>query len=212
MDIGGSQALLKWGMHTSALAARRLKPPSRWADPAREAMAPQRRRDERRKRRLTCQLRHGSEALRGIVLDVSRGGLFVQTSTPVPSGTEVIVAFPPRAEGPAFELRARVVRRRRVPQRLASLAPSGLGLQVLEAPDAYHDLVERREDRSHAAGDPAAPVAPTIPLQKYRVRVTQRGSPRSRTLVLEAEHEQEARSRIAREMGADWDLVEIEAC
>lgn len=146
------------------------------------------------------------------MLDISHGGLFVQTSTPLPPGTEMIVAFPRRAEGPPFELRARVVRRRRVPQRLASLAPSGLGLRVLEAPDAYHDLVERREDRSAGDGAPEASAPPVAPRQKYRVRVAQRGSPRSRTLVLEAESEKEALSRVACDMGTGWDVVELEAC
>ncbi len=174
-------------------------------------MAPQRRRDERRKRRLTCRLRHQGDALRGIVLDLSRGGLFVQTSTPLPPRSEVVVEVDERSDGPAFEVRARVVRRRRVPQRLAALMPAGLGLRVLEAPEAYHDLVERRE-RAAANEPDASAAADTSPARKYRIRVTQRGSPRSRTLDLEAESEEQARARVARELGTGWDVVEIEAC
>ena len=40
--------------------------------------------------------------------------------------------------------------------------------------------------------------------------MTLRGSPRSRTLLLEAASGDQLRERVARELGAGWDLVELE--
>jgi hypothetical protein len=156
-------------------------------------MAPERRRDERQKRRLTCRVDHEDQSFRGIVLDISPAGLFIQTTSPIPPGSRVVVELPSQGNEKAFEVRARVARRRRVPQRLGSSMPAGLGLRVLDPPPAY-------------ASEPEA--GPE--LLKYRARMTRRGSPRSRTLVLEATCEDEVRARLARDLGADWDVVELE--
>jgi hypothetical protein len=171
-------------------------------------MAAERRRDERQKRRLTCRVGHEDQHFRGIVLDISPTGLFIQTTSPIPPGSLVVVEFPTRGHAEAFEVRARVARRRRVPQRLASLMPAGLGLRVLDPPPAYARLVLREDAVATAGRDPEAKTAPE--LVKYRVRVTCRGSPRSHTLVLEARSEDDLRARLARSLGADWDVVELE--
>jgi len=171
-------------------------------------MAPERRRDERQKRRLTCRVDHEDQSFRGIVLDISPAGLFIQTTSPIPPGSRVVVELPSQGSEKAFEVQARVARRRRVPQRLASLMPAGLGLRVLDPPPAYARLV-RREDAAEKADRDSEPEAGPE-LLKYRARMTRRGSPRSRTLVLEATCEDEVRARLARDLGADWDVVELE--
>ena len=171
-------------------------------------MAPERRRDERQKRRLTCRVGYEDQHFRGIVLDISSEGLFIQTTRPIPPGSSVVVEFPSQRSTDAFEVRARVARRRRVPQRLASLMPAGLGLRVLDPPPAYARLVLRQDAVARSARGPEAKAGPD--LLKYRIRLTRRGSPRSRTLVLEATSEEDVRARLARDMGADWDVVELE--
>ena len=171
-------------------------------------MAPERRRDERKKRRLTCRVGYEDRHFRGIVLDISSAGLFIQTTSPIPPGSRVVVEFPSQGSAEAFEVRARVARRRRVPQRLASLMPAGLGLRVLDPPPAYARLVLRQDAVAISARGPEAKAGPD--LLKYRIRLTRRGSPRSRTLVLEATSEDDVRARLARDMGADWDVVELE--
>jgi hypothetical protein len=175
-------------------------------------MAAERRRDERQKRRLTCRVGHEGQRFSGIVLDISPTGLFIQTTSPIPPGSTVVVELPRQGTAEAFEVRARVARRRRVPQRLASLMTAGIGLKVLDPPPAYAHLVQREDDASRAARGPEeSPEQASGPeLVKYRIRMTRRGSPRSRTLVLEATSEEEVRTRLARDLGADWDLVELE--
>jgi hypothetical protein len=171
-------------------------------------MAPERRRDERQKRRLTCRVGHEDQHFRGIVLDISPAGLFIQTTSPIPPGSMVVVEFSSQGNAEAFEVRARVARRRRVPQRLASLMPAGLGLRVLDPPPAYASLILREDAATRAVRGPEAEPGPEV--VKYRIRMTRRGSPRSRTLVLEATNEDDVRARLAREFGADWDVVELE--
>jgi hypothetical protein len=171
-------------------------------------MAAERRREERQRRRLTCQVLHEGKHFRGIVIDLSSTGLFIQTTIPIPNGSEIVVEFPDQGGRPAFEVRARVARRRRVPPRLASLMPSGLGLRVLDPSEAYAGLVRREEAAETAAEEKRAEDGPA--LTKYRIRITRRGSPRSRTLVLEAASEEEARVRVARDLGDGWDVVELE--
>jgi hypothetical protein len=86
--------------------------------------------------------------------------------------------------------------------------PSGLGLRVLDPSEAYAGLVRREEAAETAAEEKRAEDGPA--LTKYRIRVTRRGSPRSRTLVLEAASEEQARARVARDLGDGWDVVELE--
>src|SRR3972149_4863374 len=93
-----------------------------------------RRSSDRVKRRLTVGLRIGAQQHHGIVLDISPSGLFVATTAPIQPGTELVVEFSAHDGGSAFEVRARVVRRRRGPQNLQSYAGPGIGLQVIEPP------------------------------------------------------------------------------
>ena len=155
-----------------------------------------------------CRVAYEDQQFRGIVLDISPAGLFIQTTSPIPPGSRVVVEFPSQGPTESFEVRARVARRRQVPQRLAALMPAGLGLRVLDPPEAYARLVLRQDAVAGAARGPAAETGPE--LAKYRVRVTRRGSPRSRTLVLEAASEDDVHTRVARDLGADWDVVELE--
>ena len=81
----------------------------------------ERRKVERLKQRLTCELVMGDRRHPGIVLDVSPTGLFVQTSASPPPGERVRVKLrcPGRAE---VEVVASVARRYVVPRRLVSVA------------------------------------------------------------------------------------------
>ena len=96
----------------------------------------------RHKRRMTCELRYDGSKASGIVLDLSSSGLFVQTSARPAPNCIVVVHLEARGNAPVLDLRTRVARQKRVPPRLAGLDPPGLGLQILDAPDAYFKLVE----------------------------------------------------------------------
>jgi hypothetical protein len=170
-----------------------------------------RRTSDRVKRRLTVGLRAGAQQHHGIVLDVSRSGLFVATTAAVQPGTELVVEFSARDGSPAFKVRARVARRRRVPQNLQSYESPGIGLQVIDPPPEYEKLVQGAKLEASAqesAAEGEAPPAKRLPC--FRLRLRQTGSPRSRTLEVEAEDASAARAKAARELASGWEIVEIQ--
>jgi hypothetical protein len=169
----------------------------------------QRRTSDRVKRRLTVGLRVGAQQNHGIVLDVSPSGLFVATTAAIQPGTELVVEFSARDGSPAFEVRARVVRRRRVPQNLQSYESPGIGLQVIEPPPAYEKMVQGAKLEGGAA-EPGSEAPPARPLPCFRLRLRQSGSPRSRTLQVEAEDEAAARAKAAQGLEGGWEIVEIQ--
>src|SRR5262245_23298186 len=97
-------------------------------------------RAERVKRRVTCELLVDGRSYRGIVLDLSATGVFVQTEATPPPGVRLRLRFhaPDRTE---FEVEASVARRQVVPPQLASVVRGGLGLRVARPPEAYFQLI-----------------------------------------------------------------------
>jgi Tfp pilus assembly protein PilZ len=169
-----------------------------------------RRSSNRVKRRLTVGLRIGAQQHHGIVLDVSPGGLFVATTSPIQPGAEIVVEFSARDGGTAFEVRARVARRRRVPQNLQSYEAPGIGLQLIDPPPEFAKLLVggKPEGGVAAAEAEEAPPAPALP--SFRLRLRQSGSPRSRTLRVEAADEAAARAQAAADLANGWEIVEIQ--
>jgi hypothetical protein len=175
----------------------------------------ERRRAQRIKKRVTCEIRVGRDSHRGIVLDVSSTGLFVQTAVRIAHGTVVDVIVHP-ADGPEFLVRAVVARQKQTDPRLVSVVAAGVGLQILEAPEAYYrDLVGRSEarpgapKRKHASvstGTPAAG-AGAPELKPFRVQV-RKGS-RQKTIKLEAADEAAARRAAAAKQGEGWEILEV---
>ncbi len=170
----------------------------------------QRRNHDRVKRRLTVGLRIGAQQHHGIVLDVSPGGLFVATTAPIQPGTELVVEFSARDGSPAFDVRASVARRRRVPQNLQSYEAPGIGLRVIDPPPEFEKVA--LGERLEAGGDEpeTAPPPSATPLPCFRLRLRERGSPRSRTLQVEAVDEAAARAVAAGELAGGWEIVEIQ--
>jgi hypothetical protein len=133
----------------------------------------------------------------------------VATTSPIQPGAELVVEFSARDGGTAFEVRARVARRRRVPQNLQSYEAPGIGLQVIDPPPEFAKLVAgHKPEESGAPQD--APAAPPPALPSFRLRLRQTGSPRSRTLRVEAVDEAAARAQAAPELANGWEIVEIQ--
>ncbi len=92
-------------------------------------------------RRIPCKLSRNLNTFSGLVLDVSRTGLFVQTGAVAKAGDEVEVLFNTREPDAAIVVNAQVVWQRKVPPQLRSAVEGGLGLQIRYAPEPYYMLL-----------------------------------------------------------------------
>jgi hypothetical protein len=174
--------------------------------------------EPRYRKRVPCQLVIGDGRHPGMVLNVSRGGLFVQTSARARPGDRVRIALNADAQLGAIGLEARVVWKRVSPPQLQSLTQGGVGLEIQVASEAYYDFlagvatpageVSRAPGRVDA--DAVGTTEPGPPPSRFRVRVSQRGGPRSRTFVLEGSSEEDARRRALASVGNGWTILEIE--
>jgi PilZ domain len=187
----------------------------------------------RARKRVPCELLVSGRRHSGIVLNVSRGGLFVQANVGVRPGEEVRVDL---GQGNG-EIRARVVWNRMVPPSMRGVCFGGIGLEIRSAPDGYYEflatllpaadafppvrLAAPGAPRSEPAGGMARglrarrdtsgvaePPAPELP--RYRVRVRESGGSRSRTIAVSCESEGAARARALAIAGGGWEIVEVE--
>jgi hypothetical protein len=176
----------------------------------------QKRATKRVRRRMACEVIADGCRQSGIVIDLSRAGLFVQTSTRLFPGTvvELRIRFPTSDE--PVGLRARVVRHKAVPANLTSVARGGIGLRILEAPHAYYEALGADEAREaprvpagaeHANQRPADTPGPA----RFRVRMKQIEGPRSRLLDVAAATADAARVTALAQLGSGWEALEAEA-
>jgi len=98
------------------------------------------RRFQRERQRITCELDIGGRRHVGIVTDLSASGLFVQTSANVPLGGDLRVHIPD-AGGVPVELVTTVCRRTKPHRGVASFERGGLGLRVDSAPEPYYQFL-----------------------------------------------------------------------
>lgn len=170
---------------------------------------------KRIRRRMACEIQADGRQQRAIVLDLSRTGLFVQTSARLSPGSVLDLSIPSEGREPIV-LRAAVARQKAVPSNLTSVAQGGVGLRILDAPRAYYELIgERPPLPGRAAGPPApgAPAAPAPPAAerpRFRVRVKQREGPRSRILDVFAETAERACAAALEQVGAGWEALGAE--
>jgi len=126
------------------------------------------RRSVRIKRRQTCELALAGRRYRGIVLDLSETGVFVQTEAAPAPGAPLQLRFY-AGDGTSFEVEASVARRQVAPPQLAGVVRGGLGLRVHTPPPAYFELLgqdeaeaaHRSEARAAAAARREASPPPT---------------------------------------------------
>lgn len=164
-----------------------------------------RRKQERKRQRLPCEVRVGTSSHSGIILDLSPGGLFVQTKATPVSGTHVEIEIQATNSCPGLSVKARVVRQQRIPHHLASLRPPGIGLEITQAPLEYYSLAGVR------AGQTAVdPPASETPLAGFRVRVAQQGGPRSKIIMIEAESNEAAEKKALEAVGHNWTVTDVE--
>ena len=175
---------------------------------------------ERKKRRMPCQLTFEGRQHSGLVIDVSPGGLFIQTSAKVKPGDRLDLQLSLPGEAHKLPLQVEVARMRVVPPLLLAAAQGGIGVRILNAPEAYYNFMgslgigsdpgESKADSSGegASGEGAGAREP--PGQSYRVRVKQTQGPRSRLLDVTASDEEGARSQVLNELGEGWEVLQVE--
>ena len=168
------------------------------------------------RKRMTCEVSIGSTRHQGFVLNVSRGGLYVQTSAGAEVGSLVAVELAPPAPARSIPLEARVVWRRVLSRRVFGVNEGGMGLCIQIAPPTYDELLDELLPRGEpgpggAAGDEASAgreaSAPDLPGFQVRLRLT--GSQRSRTLLVASGSEEEARSSALARLGEGWTVLEV---
>ena len=109
--------------------------------------------DERFRKRIPCAFNAGRRSSSGLVLNVSRSGLFLQTSIPENSGTVVDLELKPLDRAEPIALTARVVWRKAVPAQLRTIASGGFGLQIIRADEAYYGLLSALVEKSGKTRD-----------------------------------------------------------
>ncbi|UCE87354.1 MAG: PilZ domain-containing protein [Deltaproteobacteria bacterium] len=180
----------------------------------RRRRAGERRGMDRTRKRVPCEVQIDGSWQRTFVLDLSPGGLFVQTGKAVDPGTDVGIRLHIGSEAAPMELRATVARNRRVPANLAGVEAPGIGVRIRSAPNAYYDLLARlATEGSSALAAPraeSASKAPAKPMFEFRVRAKQTSGSRSRTIVVGADSPEAAEARALRELGSKWKVLSVE--
>jgi len=166
----------------------------------------ERRKSQRVRCRLACEIQRARDRAKGTVLDMSEGGLAVQTGLKADQGDSLLIRI--KAPGGPLEVEALVWHSRLVRQRGAKETSWALGLMISKAPGHYFQLVP--QGSTHAKTEEASPASPAPPeLPAFRIRVKQLAAPRTRVLSLTAASEDEARTLATADLEGEWEILEI---
>ncbi len=167
--------------------------------------------EPRFKKRVPCDLVVAGARHPGIVLNISRGGLYVQTSVAVQRGDWVAVDLNSRVERQAIGLDAVVMWNRKVAAQLRGVRHGGVGLKIRNAGRDYYDLLQSVAGETGTTYRGSATERDDDPPQpRFRVRVGLRDHPRSKTVVVAAPDESQARGRALRRAGeGEWEILEV---
>jgi len=174
--------------------------------------------EPRLRKRLHCTLNVDARRHNGLILNLSRRGMFVQTSMPAEPGTLLDIDVRDPVRGDDIPVQAAVVWRKRVPARMKGTNESGMGLRLVTRPDAWQTMMSgmlEPGDEPEAPPSAAAPrveaepVAPPTPVFTFVVRLGQPGGPRSRRLWVQAESEESARHEALARAGSGWTILEL---
>jgi hypothetical protein len=190
---------------------------------------------ERKKRQMPCTLAVDGHHHGGLILDVSPGGLYIQSSAKIKPGDQLgLYMTIPGVRGRVL-LQVEVVRKVVVPQRLLKVAHGGVGVRIINAPEAYYQFMDALgittephggkfakgpttpTDSSDPALDSAADAEPEPerapeppPQPRFRVRIKQAQGPRSRVVEIAADSEDAAQRDVLHSLGAGWIVLGVE--
>ena len=158
--------------------------------------------NDRKKRRMPCKLTVDQRQHNGLLLDLSRSGLFVQTTAKARTGQQFPLVMAD-ASGAEMQLTVEVVRRKAVPPRLLSVAQGGLGVRIVDAPDAYRAFLRE-------IGIPDDAPCASQSGRLFALLMRQPGSSRSRRVEIEAADADEAAAEAVAQLGDEWKVQSID--
>ncbi len=173
--------------------------------------------EPRFKRRVPCRLTMDGSTYGGMVLNVSRGGLFVQTTVAARAGENVQVDIKLGADPRPIPIGAQVVWKRVVAPHLRSVSQGGMGLRIRSAPESYYSFLlgligeGTPIPREPLAPPPEVAEASNVPVVTYRVHLKHEGGPRSRTITLSCASPDEARREALEKVGSGWIVLSVES-
>jgi len=166
-----------------------------------------RRRFDRKKRRIPCQLWVGEREHSALVLDLSPTGLFVQTHAKVQCGERLALRL--SHVSARLDLVVEVVRTKSVPPNLLTVAKGGIGVRIVNAPEEYYQLLDALRLGERSTSEVELVLEPE-PGSRFRVYVAQISGPRSRRLEIAAPNGETAAARALEELGDGWKILRIE--
>ena len=92
--------------------------------------------EPRFRKRVPCRLWVGKSSYSGIVLNLSRQGMFIQTRAGIKAGGWINMNL--RGE---IEVQVQVVWRSQIPRALHSAAGGGVGVHIVGAAEGYYELL-----------------------------------------------------------------------
>jgi hypothetical protein len=78
----------------------------------------------------------------GLILDVSPGGLYIQSSAKIKPGDQLEIQMTIQGVEGRVRLQVEVVRKVVVPARLLKVARGGVGVRIINAPEAYYQFMD----------------------------------------------------------------------
>ncbi len=192
-----------------------------------------RRRHARVKKRVSCALTSGGRRYTGVVLDVSPEGLFVQTSAKLKPGAIADLELGIGANQ-TLRMQARVIHAKLVPPELRSIAKGGLGLCIALPPPEFYEFFanltrtdlpggEAQKSKTPAESSASAKkkkatrkrklpprMAPPTPRLCYRVRLSQVGGSRTRSVAVECSTISDAEKLAMRSVGDGWKVLKVD--
>lgn len=92
------------------------------------------------------------EELTGKCLDISGGGMFIESKADIPAGTRVSLNFKlPDSQATHITCKAEISWLNRKPSPMKPHYPHGLGVMFVELPDSVHQLILRLTDKKSSA-------------------------------------------------------------
>jgi len=192
--------------------------------------AEERRKEARIKVRFPCELAFGHERASGMVMDLSAGGLSVAADKTADQGESVFVRLHPKGR-PSIDVEALVWNVRAVKRGGNGKASARLGLVLSEAPDEFLELLKsktparvakpRQPARPAKRRSPEPEVAkeaepetvletpPPPPERRFRARVKQPDTTRTRVILVFAASAEDAGEKALAEAGTGWTLLEV---